>query len=116
MTKEAVHISQLELGDIVRPARGGLQPKPGAPALAYRLADGSQCVVENTRGWRSAPIGGPDDFRQGYDAMTVVKVTDNYVDFVRPYYHVYPDGTVNASLEQVNHASRDHGGLWYELL
>ena len=72
--------------------------------------------IESTRGWRNGPIGGPDDFREGYDAMTVVRVTHDTVDMVRPYYHINHDGVARPGFENVNTVSRDHGGLWYELL
>jgi hypothetical protein len=72
--------------------------------------------VPATAGWRNAPVGGPEDFRQGYDTMTVTEVTAEFVTFVRPYYHVYGDGRVQTGVETVNMVSRLHGGHWYEVL
>jgi hypothetical protein len=74
--------------------------------------------IDSTRGWRSPELQGPDDFRQGYDTMTVVRVgegPEGTIDMKRPYCHVY-DGVVKTGVEDVNGLSRDHGGLWYELL
>lgn len=113
----AMHVCHLKVGDVVRPIRGGLLSEPGAPAITMTLADGSRKIIESTRGYRNPPVGGPEDFRDGYDAMVVIQANDNYVDFMRPYCHVGSNGAFTAiGFEHVRMVSRDHGGYWYELL
>lgn len=113
---QVMHVSALRVGDVVRPIGGGGEPGP-YPRIRYTLADGTEREVSSTAGWRHSPIGGPDDFRQGYDAMTVTRVDDDYVDFIRPYLHLNPDGSLSTvGFEHVDHCNRTHGGHWYELL
>jgi|HubBroStandDraft_1064217.scaffolds.fasta_scaffold34755_5 hypothetical protein len=91
---KTVHVSKLLVGDVVRPVRG-----PQFPTVT--------------------PAGGPDDFREGYDAMVVVYQDEEYLTFHRPHIEIYSDEMrvthVNVSVEIVNMVSRT-GGHWYEVL
>lgn len=116
----ALHASSLKVGDVVRPIGGGLVRLPSAPALFFPedsdLPLEGRRRVTSTAGWRNPPVGGPDDFRQGYDAMTVYSVTPEYVSFARPFVWVDGNGTLGEPrLEYVNNIPRD-GSHWYELL
>lgn len=89
-----LHISKLQLGDVVRMVHG-----PG----------------------RTTKPGDQDDFREGYDAMTVVAVDSDFVTFHRPHIELYQnDGPryqhVECAIEVVSAVSRKHEGLYYELL
>lgn len=91
-----VHISQLQVGDVVRPHRGLIS---------------SDIKPE--------PLGGPNDHRCGYDTMTVTTVTDSVVDMVRPYIASYGsklETICHPGMEKVSGLHRDNNNLWYELL
>lgn len=110
-----MHISHLKVGDVVRLIHGELRQREYVrAAIEYSLADGSKRVVEDTRGYLSPSVGGEGDFRRGYDTATVVEVTDDVTTLQRPHLHVYSDGIVQG-VETIK-VSRDHYGLWYELL
>lgn len=113
---EVLHVSQLQVGDVVRALRGPLERSPNAPAISYAQRDGSAVIVVNTRGWRCSAIGGVEDYRQGFDTTTVYKVDDDYVYLVRPYLHIGNDGMLGACGIEHMSFSRCHGGYWYELL
>lgn len=87
-----VHISELLVGDVAR-------------------------MIRDTAGYKP---GSMHDFREGYDAMTVVHIDGNYLTFHRP--HIEVDGDmhgvshVQVAVEIVDKVSRDHRGLYYELL
>lgn len=116
-----LHASNLKVGDVVRSMHGQCVKDPTFQAL-FMPDDQDKPIHErrriaNTAGWRNPPVGGPNDFRQGYDVMTVYRVTADHVSFVRPYFHVNNDGTVGAcGVEHVDNCGRDAGGWWYELL
>lgn len=93
---KTVHVSKLHVGDVVRPVRGNSHPTP-------------------------CKAGDVDDFREGYDAMTVVFRDEKYLTFHRPHTEVYQDGIqrvnhVEVSVEIVNMVPLDHSGLYYEVL
>jgi hypothetical protein len=80
------------------------------------MSDGTIVTVNGTRDWINPEVGGPEDFRWAYDAMSVVEVMDDNVTFLRPYCHVYGSGPTTHGVETVANCSRTNGGLWYELL
>jgi len=93
--KGTVHASNLKVGDIVRAMKG-------------------TCTGIDFSG--SPILYGPEDFRQGYDVMTVYKRTETSVSFIRPYIHLNPDGTISTiGIERVDNI-QFHSGHWYELL
>lgn len=108
------HVSQLVLGDVVRTVRGACKPATNLPKteaheIARRMNRGLMPVV-----------GGEGDFRQGYDAMTVVACDENEVVCHRPHIHIHDQHdvrwtTMTVSVETVRF-NRDHGGAWFELL
>jgi hypothetical protein len=92
---KTVHVSQLHVGDVVRPVRGNSYPA-------------------------QLKAGDTDDFREGYDAMTVVFRDEKYLTFHRPHVEIY-DGEqrvnhVQVAVEIVGMVPRDHSGLHYEVL
>lgn len=106
-------VGHLKIGDVVRPIFGG--ETANAPAIKVTLSDGRKVEAEATRGWRPAPIGGEHDFRSKYDIMSVIRVSDEYVTFARPYIIVRSDGTFSQNVELVERVSR-FSNMWYELL
>lgn len=96
---DKVHIGELRVGDVVRLLNG---PNPQGGGV----------------------VGGPSDFREGYDVATVTEVTDKMVTFERPYLYIGqrndPPGAVRHKLRRSGvekwEVHRDHGGLYYEKL
>lgn len=116
-----VHISSLKVGDIIRPTKGPLLRVLGAEPLFVPedsdKPESDRRRIEATRGWRGQPASSEHDCRWGYDTMTVCGVDHDFVRCIRPYFHVNADGTLGAvGFESVCDLSREHGGLWYELL
>lgn len=110
-----LNVCHLKVGDIVRPIRGG-NVRGTQPNIQYTLTDGITKRTVQTHGWGCPVLGGPEDFRQGYDAMTVVRLDDDTLTFLRPYFHVDEQGQVTTcGVEFVEHVSRT-GNTWYELL
>jgi len=109
---ERKHISELKIGDRVRLLSG-----MGVDLVKVEyLKEVSKCYYS---GSKAPVVGGPDDFRQGYDIVTVVDVKDNEIRFQRPHIEIYNGQkspcNVTVSVETFT-AYRDHGGLWYESL
>jgi hypothetical protein len=86
---------EVRVGDVIRPIHG------------QTMVNERTSVCE---------LYGPDDFRQGYDAMTVTAVRNDNFDCIRPYHHTY--GTLSSApgsdWELVPLIRRD--GFAYELL
>ena len=111
----AMNVCHLKIGDIVRPIRGGYG-NIGQPNIEYTLTDGVTKRKVETLGWGSLGPGNPNDFRDAYDTMTVYKLDDNYVSFLRPYLHLNAAGQITSiGIEYVNNVSRT-SNTWYELL
>lgn len=92
---KTVHVSKLHVGDVVRPVRGPSYPTP-------------------------SKAGDAEDFREGYDAMTVVFKDQQYLTFHRPHVEIYQADEmrvshVGVSVEIVNMVSRTSGS-YYEIL
>lgn len=88
--KEVKEIKDLKVGDVVRLMPSNYPNKP--------------------------VVGGLNDWRQGFDVMTVYKKDENFISFVRPYIHVNSDGTLGAcGIEHVDGVSCT-GKMYYEIL
>lgn len=73
-------------------------------------------VVRIVPGYPDPQVGGPEDFRHGYDAMTAVKIHGDFVDFRRPYLHVDDDGSLSClGFEEVSNVPR-RANRFYEKL
>lgn len=99
---QRVHLSELRVGDIVRPIHGIASESVYIPFLGEK---------------RIAPVlGNERDFREGYDTMTVTEVTNEELVFERPYLHLDKDGKRSSQGIETFRCNRSHSGLWYELL
>lgn len=109
---KTLHVSQLRLGDVVRAVRGSQPLHPlatGFDANCYKCREGIN------------KAGSADDFREGYDVMTVTDIDEDFISFQRPHIHIWEKGerrvrTVEVGVEFVERIPRTHGGLFYELL
>jgi hypothetical protein len=110
------HVSQLEIGEVVRMIRSLPSKVVGIAPVSYAAKNGESIVVEGTKNYLPPVIGAADDFRQAYDTMTVAERDDATVLLVRPYFHVHADGSLGAiGTEMIRH-NRVDARYYFEVL